>query len=150
MSRESTIYKPLREIKEMRRDLDRFWDGFLDERPRKMSRKGGHWFPSVDVSETKKEIIVKAELPGMSPKDIDISFSEGCLTIRGEKKQEREENGQDYRLHERSYGSFIRLVPLPTEVIQNKASASYRDGVLRITLPKSEEARSREIKIEVE
>ena len=93
---------------------------------------------------------MKAELPGIDPKDIDISLNEGVLTIKGEKRQEREEKEEGYHLVERSYGSFTRSIRLPREVQSDKINASYKNGVLRITLPKSEEAKKKEIKIKVE
>jgi HSP20 family protein len=93
---------------------------------------------------------VKVELPGVDPKDIDISLSDGMLTIKGERKQEREEKETDYHLIERTYGSFTQLVPIGKEVKGDKIDASFKDGVLKITLPKSEEAKKKEIKIKVE
>jgi HSP20 family protein len=116
----------------------------------KRTDDSGEWFPSLDVSETKNEIVVKAEVPGMDPKDIDISLSNGTLTIKGEKKQEREEKEEDYHLVERHYGSFMRSVMLPTEVKQDKINASYKNGVLKVVLPKFEEAKKKEVKIKVE
>ena len=110
----------------------------------------GEWLPSLDISDTKNELVVKAEVPGMDAKDIDISLSDGMLTIKGEKKQEKEEKETNYHLIERSYGSFLRSVNLPGEVQGDKISASYKDGILKITLPKSEEAKKKEIKIKVE
>jgi HSP20 family protein len=86
----------------------------------------------------------------MDPKDIDISLSDGLLTIKGEKKQEREEKEENYHLVERSYGAFTRSIRLPKEVQSDKISASYKNGVLKVTLPKSEEAKKKEIKIKVE
>ena len=100
--------------------------------------------------DTKGDFVVKAELPGIDPKDIDISLSEGVLTIRGEKRQEKEEKDEGYHLVERSYGSFTRSIRLPREVQNEKINASYKNGVLKITLPKSEEAKKKEIKIKVE
>ncbi|MDI6764892.1 MAG: Hsp20/alpha crystallin family protein [Thermodesulfobacteriota bacterium] len=129
--------------------MDRLWDSFFEERPRRKIEEVGEWLPSLDVSETKNDLVVKAELPGMDPKDIDISLNEGILTIKGERKQEKEENEQNYHLIERSYGSFTRLVRLPREVKSEKISASYKNGVLKVTLPKSEEAK-KESKIKVE
>jgi HSP20 family protein len=93
---------------------------------------------------------VKAELPGMDSKDIDISLSDGTLTIKGEKKQEKEEKKSDYHFIERSYGAFTRSIQLPKQVQRDKISTSYKNGLLRITLPKSEEAKKKEIKIKVE
>jgi len=102
------------------------------------------------VAETKNDIVVKAEMPGLDPKDIDISLSDGLLTIKGEKKQEREEKEENYHLVERSYGSFARSVRLPGEIQSDKISASYKNGVLKVTLPKSEAAKKKEIKIKVQ
>lgn len=126
--------------------MDRLWDSFFERRPATREREEGEWFPSVDVSETKGELVVKAELPGMDPKNMDISLHEGVLTIKGEKKQEKEEG---YHLVERSYGSFTRSIRLPKEVQSEKINAPYKDGVLRITLPKTEEAKKKEINIKV-
>ncbi len=154
MARELTVRKPHRELipyrfEEMRRQMDRLWDSFFEGRPMKRVEEEAEWFPALDVAETKNQIIVKAEVPGMEPKDIDISLSGGMLTIKGEKKQEREEKEEDYHVIERSYGSFTRSVQLPKEVQSDKITASYKNGVLKITLPKSEEAKKKEIKIKV-
>jgi HSP20 family protein len=155
MARELTVWKPLREItpfrdfERMRRDMDRMWDSFF-ERGTLRGKEGREWLPSLDVAETKNEIVVKAEVPGLDPKDIDISLSDGLLTIKGEKKQEREEKEENYHLVERSYGSFTRSIRLPNEVQSDKIKASYKNGVLKVVLPKSEEAKKKEVKIKVE
>ena len=154
MAWELTTWKPFREMApvrdfdRMRQEMDRFWDTFMPTVFKK-TEDSGEWLPSLDVSETKNEIVVKAEVPGMDPKDIDISLSNGTLTIKGEKKQEREEKEEDYHLVERSYGSFMRSIMLPTEVKQDKINASYKNGVLKVILPKSEEAKKKEVKIKV-
>jgi len=155
MARELTVWKPFgeltpfRDFERMRRDMDWLWDSFF-ERGTLRSEEGGEWLPSLDVAETKNEIVVKAEVPGLESKDIDISLSDGLLTIKGEKKQEREEKEENYHLVERSYGSFARSIRLPNEVQSDKINASYKNGVLRIVLPKSEEAKKKEIKIKVQ
>jgi len=141
---------PFRDFERMAKEMDRFWDSFLEGTLRKRDEDGTEWFPSLDVSETKNELMVKAEVPGMDPKDIDISLSDGMLTIKGEKKREKEEKEADYHLVERIYGAFVRSVQLTKEVQGNKISASYKDGILKITLPKSEEAKKKEVKIKVE
>jgi len=141
---------PFREFDRMRKEMDRLWDSFFEGGLRRRAEGGGEWLPSLDVSETKNELVVKAEVPGMDPKDIDISLSDGMLTIKGEKKQEKEEKQADYHLVERSYGAFTRSVQLPKEVQSEKINASYKNGILKITLPKSEEAKKKEIKIKVE
>jgi HSP20 family protein len=140
---------PFRDFERMRREMDRYWDDFFDLGPNRKTEEGGEWFPSLDVSETKNDIVVKAELPGMDPKDIDISLSHGTLILKGERKTEKEEKEEDYHLIERSYGRFCRSVPLPSEVQSDKINASYKDGVLKITLPKSEKTKRKEIKIKV-
>jgi HSP20 family protein len=156
MAWELTTWKPFRELapfrefERMRRDMDRFWDSFLEGGLRKRTEEGKEWFPSLDVAETKNDLVVKAEVPGMDAKNIDISLSDGMLTIKGEKKEEKEEKEADYHLVERSYGAFTRSIRLPAEVQGDKINATYKNGVLKITLPKSEEAKKKEIKIKVE
>ena len=143
---ELTPWRPF-EFDRIRKEMDRLWDSFLEGRP---MRRAGEWLPSIDVSETKSDLVIKAELPGMDSKDIDISLSNGFLTIKGEKNQEKEEKDENYYLIERSYGSFTRSVRLPREVQSDKITASFKNGVLRVTLPKSEEAKKKDIKIKVE
>ncbi len=106
--------------------------------------------PPIDVAETESELVVDVEIPGMDPKDIDVSLSEGILFIKGEKKPEAEEKEEAYHLLERNYGSFTRSIRLPVEVRSDKISASYKNGVLTVVLPKSEGAQRKEIKINVE
>ena len=150
MAWELTPWRPFRELERMRRDMDRLWDSFFEGRPERKTGEVMEWLPSTDVAETKNELVVKAELPGIDPKDIDISLSEGVLTVKGEKKQEKEEKEEGYHLVERSYGSFTRSLRLPKEVQGDKISASYKNGVLKVSLPKSEEAKKKEIKIKVQ
>ena len=104
---------------------------------------------NLDVAESEDEIIVSVDLPGVDPKDIDISLTGDVLTIKGEKKEESEEKKRDYHRMERRYGSFSRSVALPPAADPEKVSASYKDGVLKITLGKKEEAKAKPIKIEV-
>jgi HSP20 family protein len=136
-----------RDMEVLRRGMDSLWDRFTGERPTEWLR--GEWVPSLDVSETKDKVVVKAEAPGIDPKEIAISLKSGILTLKGEKKQEREEKDESYHLIERSYGSFSRSVRLPAEVQEDQVKASYKDGILTITLPKTERAKERSIKIEV-
>ena len=149
MAWEISPWRPF-EFERMRKEMDRLWDSFSEGKSARRAREEGEWLPSLDVSETKGDLVVKAELPGIDPKEIDISLNEGVLVIKGEKKQEREEKEEGYHLVERSYGSFTRSIKLPREVQNEKISASYKNGVLKIILPKSEEAKKKEIKIKVE
>jgi HSP20 family protein len=149
MAYELTPWKPFRELTTLREEMDRLWNRFFGEREA-LEPFRGEWVPSLDVSETKDNVLVKAEIPGMDPKEIDISYAEGILTVRGERKQEKEEKDENYHMIERRYGSFSRSVRLPHEVKSDRIKANYKDGVLRITLPKSEEAKKKEVKIRVE
>ena len=125
----------------------RFFDGFLDEFGLPEMADEKQWLPKVDVSETDDHVIVKAEVPGMDKKDINITMSDGILTIRGEKKQEKEEEKENYRFVERSYGSFSRSLRVPNGVDGNKIEAGYKDGVLKVVIPKSGSEKSRKIEI---
>ena len=128
-----------------RRDFfETFFEGF--NLPGVFSEESG-FAPAFDVSETEDALIVKAELPGMEEKDIDISLSEGILTIKGEKKHEKESESGCYHTVERRYGAFSRTMRLPTEVDTEKVDATYKNGVLHVTMPKTEEAKPRKIEI---
>jgi HSP20 family protein len=106
--------------------------------------------PVVDVYEEKDEIVVKAELPGMEKNDVEVNISDSELTLKGEKKKEEKIEEEDYFRCERSYGSFVRSVELPTDVQADKVKASFKNGILEVRLPKTEEAKTKEIKIKVE
>jgi len=106
--------------------------------------------PRLNVSENEKEVRIAVELPGMDENDIDVSLSEGYLTIRGEKRDEREDKKGNYYRMERSYGSFQRTIPLPLEVDEGKTDASFKKGVLNITIPKVEEAQRKVKKIPIQ
>ena len=108
----------------------------------------GEWAPAMDVSERDGEVVVKAEIPGMNREDIRVSVKEDVLTISGEKKREEREEGENWHRVERTYGSFKRVLTLPS-VDSEKIEATYRDGVLEIRLPKHESAKPREIPIKV-
>lgn len=105
--------------------------------------------PAIDVTENDKEFRVSCELPGMEPKDVQITTSEGYVTIKGEKKQEEKEEREDYFRQERSYGSFQRVVALPDNANLDKAEANFKHGVLTLSVPKKAGAQSKERKIEI-
>lgn len=128
--------------------FERFFRGFGIE----PFISGREFSPRVDVAEGEKAVEITAELPGMDENDIDVSISEGLLTIKGEKKMEREDRDKDYYRVERSYGAFTRTIPIPEYVDLDKAEASFKKGVLKITLPKLPEAveKKRKIQIKVE
>lgn len=139
-------WKPFRELTSLRRDMDRLWEDFLGGREAVPMMEGA-WAPAVDISETKDAVVVRAEIPGMEAKDIDISMTGDTLVIKGEKRQEKEEKGENYQRIERRYGAFRRSIRLPVSVDANKIKATYKRGVLSITLPKSEEVKARQIEI---
>jgi HSP20 family protein len=142
-----TEWKPFREVSRLRREMDRLWDDFFGPGRRAFRPLEAEWAPAVDVSETADKVVIKAEVPGMDAKNIDISLSGEVLTIKGEKKSEREEKKENYHLVERSYGSFSRAVRLPAAVDADKIEANYKQGVLTITCPKKEEAKPKAITI---
>ena len=142
---------PFKDIGKVRSEMDRLLDTFLFGVPQKRDFwEEVEWLPAVDVAETKNEMVVNVEIPGMDPREFDISLKEGTLTIKGEKKQERVEGEENYHLVERRYGAFTRSILLPQKVQGDKLSASYKDGILRVMLPKSRVAKKKEIKIKVE
>ena len=131
-------YNPLSLLRqEMNSVFDNFLRGFEVE---PFAGRFGAFSPNIDVKETDKEIKVSAELPGMNDKDIDVSLTKDALTIKGEKKEEKEDKGKNYYRMERSFGSFTRTVPLPAEVDTENAKADFVKGVLTVTLPKSPRA----------
>jgi HSP20 family protein len=124
--------------REMNRLFDNFFGGLSLSPWAPLERGGAESFtPHIDVSETDKEIKVSAELPGMDENDVDVSLTKDTLTIRGEKKEEKEDKGKDYYRMERSYGSFSRNIPLPLEVNTDRVEATFKKGILCVTLPKT-------------
>ncbi len=112
---------------------------------------GPHWVPAVDVEETENEYLFKAEMPGLKKEDVKISLLDNVLTLTGEKKTEEKKTDKEKKYHrvERSYGSFQRSFALSSPIQGDKISASYRDGILEIVVPKSEESKPKEIDIKV-
>ena len=107
----------------------------------------GEWAPSMDVTETENSLIVKAEVPGLAKNDIEVAVTGDTLTISGEKKDERKQTKGNYRMVERRYGSFRRSVTLPPGVDADKTQAEFKNGVLTITVPKTEETRPKKIAV---
>ena len=152
----------LRPFESLRREMDRLFEDFaggmwrspfgrslFDIEPALRLPRSTNIIPTVDVSETNQGYEITAELPGMDEKNIEVKFADGILTIKGEKQEEKEEKSKDYHLSERSFGSFQRAFRVPDNVDTNKINASFKKGVLTVTLPKSAEAQKAEKKIEV-
>ena len=132
----------------LRDEIDRLFDAPLAEFARASQLLSG-WTPPLDIFEDKDNVVVKAELPGMKKEEIEISLHDGSLSISGERKSEsKHEDAETYR-SERFFGRFQRTVSLPTSVDSNKVKAQYKDGVLTVTLPKSEEAKPKQIDVTV-
>jgi len=134
----------------IQREINRVFDSFIrggvqaDE-----SLMTSYWTPAVDIAEKQDEYIVKMELPGVNKDDVKINLESNILTIKGEKKQEKEEMEKNLHRIERSYGSFQRSFTLPTTVKSDKIDAVFKDGVLSISLPKAEEAKPKQIEVKV-
>lgn len=138
------------DVLNMRREINKMFDGFfrggiLDDG----SFGTSVWTPAVDVAEHDDEFQVKVELPGVNKDDVKITMQDNILTVRGEKRQEKETKGSEYHRVERSYGSFQRSFTLPTGVKHDKIEATYKDGILTVTLPKAEEAKPKQIDVKV-
>jgi HSP20 family protein len=131
----------------IRKEMERFFEGFPVDFPVGAS---GEWAPPMDISETKEGYNVKAEVPGLDPKDIHIEVKGDLVSIRGERKEEKEEKEENFLRVERSYGSFYRSVRLPSPVDEKNVHAKYTNGVLTVRLPKSEESKRKQIEIKVE
>jgi HSP20 family protein len=142
----------------LRREMERLFDDFDDYIwppsfrqvwPQRPLSRNSLEIPAVDVAEKDAAFEITAELPGMKEKDIEVALSNGGLLIRGEKKAEKEEKKKDYYLHERNYGSFERYFSLPDGVAADQISASFENGILTVTLPKTKEAKASERKIPI-
>ena len=121
--------------------FDRFFDDFAYK---------NEVMPAFDISETEKEYLITAEIPGIDVKDIDITLSDGILTIKGEKKKEEESKERNYHCIERHYGSFERRFKIPETVKTDKLDAKYNGGILKLSLPKSGKAKARQIEVKKE
>jgi HSP20 family protein len=142
---ELSTWTPFNRLATLRDEMDRL---FGLTAPRDPGLFNG-WSPALDIYQDKDNVVVKVELPGMKKEEIKISMHEGMLTITGERKLEEErKEGETFR-RERFYGKFHRTMALPTVVDAAKVTASYKDGILTVTLPKAEEAKPKEIKVNV-
>lgn len=137
-----------------RGEIDRLFDNFLVGMPalsnlRQTFPAEQILTPALDVKETEKELVVKADLPGIDEKDVNLTINDGVLTLRGEKKSEKKDERENYHLVERSYGSFQRSIRLPESIDEDKVAANFDKGVLTVTLPKRPEMVKAQKKIEI-
>jgi HSP20 family protein len=140
-----------KELGQLQEAMNRLFDGFFHDRgsfrDRYTEREDALWYPDVDVSETANAVVVRAELPGMTRKDIAIAIQDNVLTIQGEKKRKKKTKNENFYRVERSFGQFYQSFTLPAVVEQDKVKATFAHGVLTISLPKTEDAKPHRIAI---
>jgi HSP20 family protein len=141
-----TRWDPFQEMLNLRRTVDRLFDNASSDHEWAQPTL---WGLSVDMVENKDDFIIKASLPGINPEDLDISYSDDTLTIKGEVKSDNEVKENQYYLRERRYGSFARSITLPTKIKGDAIEASYQNGVVTLRLPKAEEVKPKRISIKV-
>ncbi len=144
-------WSPFREMERVQREMDRLFNGGMarstrGEEPMTITA----WSPSVDITEDDKEFLVKAELPEVKKDEVKVTVEDDVLTIRGERKAEKEEKGKKYHRIERSYGSFERSFTLPEAADAGKISSEFKDGVLTVHLPKNPNAKPKAIEVKVQ
>ena len=137
-------WDPFDELTMLRNRMDRLWPRLKEE-----ETALADWSPTSDIVETKDEIVIKVELPGIDEKAVDVEIENAVLTIKGERNAEQELEDKGFRRIERSYGTFLRLFTLPPNVEPEKIAASFNNGLLEVHLPKKEEAKPRSIKVDV-
>jgi HSP20 family protein len=143
-------WDPFRELAAMQERINRVFGEAYARRPEDDIMLRGDWIPPVDIFENEKgEVVIKAELPGLRKEEIDLRVENNTLTIRGERRRQAEVKEEQYHRVERTYGSFSRSFALPGTVDSGRVSADYRDGVLTVVLPLKEEAKPRQIQVQV-
>jgi HSP20 family protein len=143
-----TRWDPFRDLSLLQERMNRVFEdaavrGWKNDEPSTTTS----WSPAVDIYETDSEIMVQAELPGVDRKDIALQLENNVLTLKGDRRFEKETNQENYHRIERSYGGFSRAFTIPTIVDEDKIRADYRDGILKIALPKKEQVKAKQIKI---
>jgi HSP20 family protein len=142
-------WDPFRELEDMSERLNRVFSRPSARNSGKENLTVADWMPTVDISETETEYLIKAELPEVKKEDVKVTVENGVLTLQGERRQEKEEKGKRYHRVERSYGSFVRSFSLPETVDEAAVKADYKDGVLNLHLPKSEKVKPKAIDVKV-
>jgi HSP20 family protein len=135
-------WEPFGGLERLRSEMDRIFDDFFPTRLLRTHAAARVRVPAVDLKETETEITLKADLPGVKKENLDVQVTPEAVTLKSESSEEKEEKGEGYYCRERAWGGFERTIPLPVEVKADKAKAKFADGVLEITIPKSEAARA--------
>ncbi len=145
-----TRWEPFRDLASFRDEVNRVWSDALSHWPNQGFWRGSGWVPAVDVHETEDDVVITAEVPGINREDIDISVSGDTVTISGRSGEEaaEEDKSRRYFRRERYWGEFARTVQLPTEVDAARSKAVFQNGILTVTMPKSEQARTKKIPIQ--
>ena len=141
-----TRYDPFRDLARLQDEMSRVFD----ERLTPATAESMGWTPACDIFEDTEEVVIRAALAGVDPKNVDIRFENGTLTLRGERKMEKEDKKENYVRLERWYGSFTRAFSLPTTVDADKVKADFKNGLLRVSLPRKEETKPKAIKVKVD
>ena len=134
----------------MRREMERFFDRFTEPRWEPYEMAAGDWAPTLNVAETKDAMVVTAEMPGVEPKEVEVALTGDLLTLKGEKERAAETKEERYHRVERTYGLFLRSVRLPMAVDGSKVTATFKNGLLVVTLPKTPAARGTMIPVKAE
>ena len=143
-------WDPFRELEDISNSLNRFFRrSAVRAEPDREILKVADWMPSVDISETDTAYLIKAEIPEVKKEDVKVTIQDGMLTIQGERKQEKEEKGKKFHRIERSYGSFVRSFRVPDDADESAVKAEFKDGMLNVTLAKSEKAKTKAIEVSV-
>ena len=140
-------YDPFRDLRTLQEEVNRLFSNNLTPSFGDEGIGRGAWNPNVDIYENKDQIILEAELPGMNRDDFELTIENNVITLRGERRFEKRDDTDNYHRVERAYGSFTRSFTLPQTVSGEGANAEYRNGVLRVTLPKREETKARRIEV---
>ena len=142
-------WDPFRELESMSDRLNRVFSRPTLSTSGREALTVADWMPTVDISETDSEYLIKAELPEVKKEDVKVTVENGVLTLQGERRQEKEEKGKKYHRVERSYGSFVRSFTLPESVDESAVKAEYKDGMLNLHLPKTEKVKPKSIDVKV-
>lgn len=148
--RSPDIFESFRDLLDLQREMNRLFDASLGRRVAKnQDIADTGWVPAVDIYDNKDNLVIKTDLPGMTQKDIDVSVEDDVLRIKGERKKETETKEKNFYRVERTYGVFERSFTLPSNVDATQIKATYKDGVLELVLPKKEEAKPKQIKVDI-
>ena len=147
--RKGADWDPFRDLFDLQKQINKLFDSSFSRLPQQFVSED-IFTPVIDLYEKDNEYVVEAELPGLKQNEINVSMEDDILTISGERKREKEVKRENFYRSERSYGKFVRRIALPQDADKEKVKASYKDGVLKVSIPKSEEAKPKKIDVKVE